>query len=260
MKCEICGTDFYTGDGTCPGCGYYCGKKAYPEQGAGQYNRQPQGYNPPPGGYAPPPGNAPYSRPPLQYAYYQTSVHTPAQRGKAVKIIVFSVIIFVAVMIFAFVAVNTDKNYDFGSFTIDLPRSMKEQKGSKFTSLLMSHDNEAGEYLGRSVRFAYSVSPKLSADADEKQKELFASLNSTSTTVNSLAESFKDKSGYVEIEHTKDTLKFKIPDDDGIKTYCHFKAIVENGRSYYLFLVCNENKQSMYEDRFDKYMASFKAK
>ena len=238
MRCDICGTEFFGNNGICPGCGYCAGRDSrsngYPAYQMPVNQAQPGGYN----------NGIPY-----------TPAYPNGTPQNAVKVRKFSfllvgilIILGAGILAFSFTS-NKDTEYDFGAFTITLPGSMKQVNESKFASLFQSYGGEAGEYENRNVRFAYGYADIYSANSSA----------STRTIIDSIASTYKTYDGYEEVFKSDDVLKFKA-ESDNTMCYCHFKTVLDNGRFYYLFLVCQDSQRSTYQSKFDNYLDSFKIK
>ena len=235
MRCDICGTEYFGGDGTCPGCGYSkrsedrSADTQTPFSGAAMQDLRPAS---------------------VIETFKRTTVHTPQQIKRAKVLIICSIVFFAVVMVVISVLVRIDLNYDFDSFTIDLPSSMKEDSSSKFVSFYQTHGAVTGDYTNKNVRFAYAVfdigNGQISSDALE-------------TAVNTILDSFTNNSGFEQFSRTADTVKFRM-NNEGSLLYCQFRVVAEKGKLYYLLLASYDSQRSKYEKKFDKYMASFKTK
>ena len=250
MRCPLCGAEFFGGDGTCPGCGNYVGLD--PNYGSSPNSNAP-GVPPAGGQYYPPGGFSPnYGNP---YMPAQQKVKTSLSKPASIVVVV-CIILALGLFFFLTMQRGKPKEFDFGSFSMTLPSDLEEQSGSKFASAILAmpsfSGSEAAEYLGSGVRFAYVVTPDL------------GSAGSSSFTpdqlIDAMSVSYSSANGYEEISKSGDTLKFKMKNEDKSLTYCHIRVSCENNRAYILFLVCNENQQSKYKDKFDTWMSSFKTK
>ena len=273
MKCPLCGKEFFSGDGTCPECGNYISNDNTPRDinnaAAGQF-AQGSGYSPQNNigaGNNFNPGynyNAPNNF--NNYAFQSPQFRAVPQRqvSSGVKaIVIFCVIILIGFFLFYYLYLKQSlTEYDMGSFSISLPVNMKKQSESEFADSFRSapgfRNSEAGEYHGTNINFGYVVTAP--SDVSDGSDTSVFSTSSTQAIIDTLTETYTYISGYDEISHSSDTLKFYMLTDDGEKSYCHFKAAVNNGRAYLLFLVCDSSKESRYSSKFDEWMGSFKAK
>lgn len=239
MKCSVCGTEFYGNNGICPGCGYFCGRGNGPYKGP--YPNQMPGADP----QYQNAGGTPYM------PYYQSPMNqTRVMKKRSYLMIIGVAILLGAVAMLIFIGSRFDsKNYDFGSFTMDLPTGMKEDAGSTFVSYFQTHGGDAGEYANKNIRFAYAAADGFSGNSPDRSGMI----------VDTIADTYKNYTGYELFEKTRESLKFKM-DYEGMTAYCHFRTVVRGEKIYYLFLVCNFSQRSRYEDRFDKYMNSFTVK
>ena len=247
MRCPICGTDFYGGDGSCPGCGNYCGNDNNTQ--AGYTNARPV-YNMPV-----------YRQAPQQYTqkfkYFDpNSVDQAKVKKFAVIVLVICLVVIGVIVVMLASAVSTN-NYDFGFFSMDLPGNMKQTKDTDIAAVFQNGSYDCGVYENSAVRFAYVVSDTYKGEygTGDGDKEQYEKLNSQ-LYIETIAASFKarDKYDYKELEKSEDSLVFTYKDTNNTDGYCHLKIIPNNDRWYIFFLFCNEARQKTYSSRFDKWL------
>ena len=235
MRCDICGTEYFGGDGVCPGCGYD------PRTEARRTDAQSQGT------VSQWRAASPKA---VMNAYYKTSAHSPRQLKIAKLLIIVSTAAFSVIMIAVFVLTRIDFNYDFGSFTMDLPNSMREDSTSKFASYYMAHGADSAEYTNKNVRFAYVV-----FDGSGVQGQY----DTSGSAAQAVLDSFSNVQDLEILSKSDDTVKFQM-NSEGSLLYCQLRVTAEKEKLYYLLLSCYDSQRGRYEKKFDNYMASFKTK
>lgn len=240
MKCSLCGSDFSDGMQNCPVCGNFVGRSDRAQQNAAPMYTAQSGFVP----------NYPNYAPIAQSGKKKTSVIYKIFMG-----VLIAFVAFVALCVVAALISNRTKEYDFKTFTIELPAKMEKKSNSRFKDDYEKLGASSVEvYENGRVRFAYVY-----FDSNSENKPAFSFLT-PELLIESMSSGLKDDKGYLELEKSKDTLKYNVLNDDNKMTYCELKVISEDDGLYALFLVCNEDNQSRYEEKFDEWLNTFKTK
>jgi len=273
MKCPICGADAPIDSNTCPSCGYAYFKGNDQMQGNNSaigsgnpynnFNNKSFGAQNSINGFGYQNNNG-FGYQNNSFGYQSSFGASSSTDKKTTILVIFALLIVVAVVGFYFIRNGTGtKEYKFDNFSITLPSDLDKVKDSKFASTVKSFQSfdsmNAEEYVGKQVRFAYAVTGDYSKlVTDESQKATLAAVLNPTVIVDQLSSNYSAKKGYKEVKKTNDTLCFVASDSNGKMTYNQIKVIIEDYRMYMLFLLCNENNRSKYEDKFDDWFGTFK--
>ena|GEM_PF-2651554 len=232
MRCSLCGAEFSDGMLNCPACGNFIG-------------RSDSAMRTPPPVYGAQPNYA------ANFAFSQLQPVKP-KMGAVKKALVGTLVIISAIMVaLVIIGILADrtKTYDMGSFSIELPTNMEKQSRSEFNeSFEKVNAIDTDVYENGRVRFGYAV---FNADSSS-----FGSTN-TKSLLSLMTLSLRSSKGFLELESGDDYLKYNVLNDDNKMTYCHLKIKSHNDKCYLLMLVCNEDNQSRFENKFENWLDSF---
>ena len=232
MRCSLCGAEFSDGMLNCPACGNFIG-------------RSDSAMRTPPPVYGAQPNYA------ANFAFSQLQPVKP-KMGAVKKALVGTLVIISAIMVALFIIgilADRTKTYDMGSFSIELPTNMEKQSRSEFNeSFEKVKAKDTGVYENGNVRFGYAVF--------EAGSDSIGSVD-PATLLALMSVSLRNSKGYLELESGTDYLKYNVLNDDNKMTYCHLNIKSHNDKCYLLMLVCNENKQSRYEKKFEEWLYTF---